>query len=67
MYEHIEVYGNVAVYGSMALSVHKIDYTLRCFEYICSVSSQLRRHGREPLRPLNREDTDKCTLSIKYS
>ena len=39
------MYGNFAVYGSIALSVYKIDYTLRCLEYICSVSSPLRHCG----------------------
>jgi len=43
------------VYGNIALSVYKIDYTLRCLEYMCSVSAQLRR-----------EDTDKCILTITY-
>jgi len=40
----IPVYGNIAVYETIALSVYKIDYTLKCLEYICSVSSPLRRH-----------------------
>jgi len=37
----------IPVYGNIALSVYKIEYmyTLRCLEYICSVSSPLRRHG----------------------
>jgi len=35
----------IQVYGNIALSVYKIDFTVRCLEYICSVSSQLRRHG----------------------
>ena len=34
-----------------------MDKTLRWLEDICSVSS--------PLRPFNREDTDKCTLTVK--
>jgi len=39
-------YGNIAVYGHIAVSVFKIYYTLRCsLEYICSVCSPLRRHG----------------------
>jgi len=42
---NIRMYGNIAVYANIALSVYKIDYTLRCLEYICSVYSQLRRHG----------------------
>jgi len=42
---NIPLYGNIAVYGHIALSVYKIVYTLRCLEYICSVSSSLRRHG----------------------
>ena len=28
------MYGNIAVFGNIALSVYKIDYTLRCLEYI---------------------------------
>ena len=49
-----------------------MDYTLRCLEYICSVSSQLRRLREYspcacPVRPLNREDTDKCTQTITYT
>jgi len=39
----IPVYENIAVYETNALSVYKVDYTLRCLEYICSVSSPLRR------------------------
>jgi len=35
----IAEYGNIALYGNIAQSVHIIDYTLRCLEYICSVSS----------------------------
>jgi len=30
----ITVYGHIAVYGNIALSVYKIDYTLRCLEYL---------------------------------
>ena len=37
--------GNITVYGKIVLSDYKMDYTLRCLEYICSVSSRLRRHG----------------------
>ena len=33
------------VYVDNAVYVYTIDYTLRCLEYICSVSSQIRRHG----------------------
>jgi len=41
----IPAFGNIALYGNIALSVClKIDYKLRCLEYICSVSSPLRRH-----------------------
>jgi len=43
---------NIAVYGNIALYVYPIDYILKCLEHICS------------RRPLNREDTDKCTLTI---
>ena len=35
----LPVNGNITVYGTIALSVYKIDYSLRCLEYICSVSS----------------------------
>jgi len=38
---NIPVYNNIAVYGIIALIVYKIDYTLRCFCYICSVSSPI--------------------------
>ena len=31
----------ITVYGNIALYVHKVDYTLRCLEYICSVCSPL--------------------------
>ena len=51
----------------ITLSVYKIDCTLRCLEYICSVSSPLNKTPQalaRPSRPLNREDTDKCTLTI---
>ena len=41
---------NIAMYGDIALSVYKIDYTLRCFEYIYSAC----------------EDTDTCNLTITY-
>jgi len=41
----IPVYGDSAVYVNIALSVNKIDYTLICLKYICSVSSPVRRHG----------------------
>jgi len=33
----------IPVCGIIALYVYKIEYTLRCLEYICSVSSPLRR------------------------
>ena len=59
---NIPVYGKIAVYGNIAMFVYKINITLRCLEYICSVSSPLRHHG-----PLNRQDTDKCTLTIIYT
>ena len=39
----------------------KIDYTLKCLGYICTVSPPFSRCTCA-LRPLNREDTDKCTL-----
>ena len=43
---------------------YRLYTSLRCLEYICSVSLPLRRHGpsfARALIPLNREDTDKCT------
>ena len=53
------MYGNIEVYITYCAVCLKIDYTLRCLEYIYSVSA--------PLRPLNLEDTDTCTLTITYS
>ena len=38
------VYGNIAVYIKYSAVCLKIDYTLRCLEYICSEISPLRRH-----------------------
>jgi len=40
----IPVYIHIVVYGNIALSVYKIDYTLIWLEHICSVSSSLRCH-----------------------
>jgi len=40
------------VFRTIALSVFKIDYKLRCLEYICSVSSPLRRQALAALAPL---------------
>jgi len=40
----ITVYGNIAVYIKYCAVCLKIDYTLRCLEYICSVPLPLRRH-----------------------
>jgi len=34
----IPLYGNIAVYIKDCAVCLKIDYTLRCLEYICSVS-----------------------------
>ena len=48
----------IPVYGNIALTDYKIDYTLRCLEYICSVSSPLRTP-----QTLTHIDTDKCTLN----
>jgi len=45
MTANIPVYGNIAVYINYCTVCLKVDYTLRCLEYICSVSSPLRRHG----------------------
>jgi len=42
---NIPVYGTIAVYETIAMYVYKKEYTVRCLEYICSVSSPLRRHG----------------------
>ena len=53
---NIPVYGNIAVYIKYCAVCLKIDYTLICLEYICLESS--------PLRHLDRDDTDKCTLTI---
>ena len=52
------MYGNIAMYIKYCSVCLKIDYTLRCLEYICSVSSQ-RRHG-----PPNHEYTGTCILTI---
>jgi len=41
---NLPVYGNIAVYIKYCAVCLKIDYTLRCLEYICSVSSPLRQH-----------------------
>ena len=38
---NIPMYGNTAVYIKHWAVCQKIDYTLRCLEYICSVSSPL--------------------------
>jgi len=43
---NIPVCGNILVYENIVLLIClKIDYTLRCIEYICSVSSPLRSNG----------------------
>ena len=42
---NILVYENITVYIKYCTVCLKIDYALRCLEYICSVSSPLRRHG----------------------
>jgi len=31
----IPVYGHIAVYVNISLSVYRINYKLRCLEYIC--------------------------------
>jgi len=41
---NIPVYGNIAVYRKYCVVCPNKDYTLRCLEYMCSVSSPLRRH-----------------------
>jgi len=51
---NIPVYGNIALYIKYWPVCLNIDYTLRCLEYICSVSP-LAHYG---------EDTDKCTPTI---
>ena len=59
---NISVYENITVGIKYCAVCLKIDSTHRCLEYICSVSSPLRRHGlslRSRPMPLNREDTDK--------
>jgi len=58
---NILVYGNSAVYIKYCAACLKIDYTLRCLDNMCWASLPLRRHG---LRLLNREATDKCTLTV---
>jgi len=50
---NIQVYETVMVYIKYCAVCLKIDYTLRC---ICPVSPLLK--------PVNREDTDKCTRTI---
>jgi len=37
----ILVYVNIAVYGNIALSVYKIDFTLRCLEYMLNFMIKL--------------------------
>ena len=39
---NIPVYGHIALY--IPVKCLTVDYTLRCLEYICSVSSPLRPH-----------------------
>jgi len=39
------MYGNIAVNITYCAVCLKIDYTLRCSQYMCTVSSSLRRHG----------------------
>ena len=39
---NISVYGNIAMLKKIALVCLKIDYTIRCLDYICSVSSPVR-------------------------
>ena len=64
---NLPVYGNITMYVHYCAVCLKIDYTLRCLEYMCSVSSPLRRHGLSllwrPCRHLNRDDTDTCTVT----
>ena len=57
----------ISVYGNIARSVLKIEFTPRCVEYICSVSSPLKTPQALTFRALNREDTDKCTHFYEYS
>ena len=49
------MYGNIEVYIKYCAVCLKIEYTLRCVEYICSASSAL-----------NREDTDTWTLTTLH-
>ena len=61
---NIPMYGNIAVYENIALSVYQIDYTLRCLENICQLSSPVSHHELSLRSPLiNREDTDICSLT----
>jgi len=39
---YIPLYGNSVVYIQYCAVCLKIDYTLRCLEYICSLSSSLK-------------------------
>jgi len=41
---NIPVYGHIAVYINYCAVCLNIDYTLRCLEYMFSVSSPLRRY-----------------------
>ena len=59
---NIPVY--IGVYITYCAVCLKIDYTLRCLDYICSVSSRLQESRCACAhRPLNREDTDNCTIT----
>jgi len=53
----IPVYGHIAVYIKYCVVRLKIDYTLRCLEYILFSIFTIKT----PLA-LNCRDTDKCTL-----
>jgi len=57
---NLPMYGKIEVCVKYCVVCLKIDYTLQCLEYICSISSVTIKTPWA----LNREDTDKCTLTI---
>ena len=54
------------MYGNIAMSVLKKDYTLRCLRVhlfsVFTIKMPRSLVALAPFRPLNREDTDKSTL-----
>jgi len=57
IFEHLNFYyiktAMMRVYWKYRAICLKIDYKLRCLEYICSVSSPLRRRGCRALTPFS--------------